>query len=133
MRARFHIALAFGLMGATSVAAQDVELSDEAWAGLMQITYATTADAKCPGASSDAKRLERAMLQMLGAVAASGQDPVAAVQFLETEAGTKLIAESEAELRAKHGVAAEGDEGLCAAIKAEAAMDNALGKMVRFK
>jgi hypothetical protein len=133
MRFGAHILLAASLGFGVPAGAQDVTLSEEAWAGLLQVTYATTAAAKCDGATSNAKRMERAMLQTVGAIAASGQDPVAAIQFLETEAGKEQLAEREALLRARHGVPADGDAGLCEAIKAEAASDPALGKLVRFK
>ena len=128
-----HIALALGLSVASPAAAQDVVLSDEAWAGLMRVTYATTAAAKCDGAKSNAKRMERAMLELLGSVAAAGQDPVAAVQYIETEAGMAEVTLREAALRAKHGQDAEGDKALCAAIQAEAKADRELGRLVSFK
>ena len=117
---------------ALPIAAQDVVVfPEEAMDDLMRVTMAQTADQKCDGISARSMRVQVAMVTMLTHVKELGYDPVAAVEYLNTEEASARIAVREVALREKHGVDAESDEGLCAAIRAEAAEDEDLADLVR--
>ena len=67
-----------------------------------------------------------------GQRAGDGFDPVASVQFMDTEVGLVEIAKREVALRERHGVAPEGFEALCAAIRAETKINKNLARIVKF-
>ena len=127
--AAFAVALAVAPMVAQ---AQITELPEYAYDSVAQISMVTTAQSECEGAKVNDRRLQRAMTDFVGQLAGDGYDPVAAVQFMDTEVGLAQLASREAALRARHGVAPEGIEGLCAAIKAELKINKDLAKIVKF-
>ena len=133
MRVVRNIVLMAGVFAGAGVHAQDVVFPEEAMDALMRVTMAQTADQKCDGMSVRTIRLQTAMVAMLSAVKELGADPVAAVHYLETEEAAARIAERSALLREKHGVDAEGDDALCAAIRAEAEEDEELARLMRIR
>jgi len=126
------IAPAF-LVVAFGAVAQESNFPEVAMDDLMRVTMAQTADQKCDGMTARTMRVQTAMLAMLQTVKNSGVDPVAAVEYLKTpEAEARIAARTDA-LRAKHGVDAESDEGLCSAIRAEAKEDKDLARLMRIR
>lgn len=109
--------------------AQVTELPPASYDDFARIGMVTTAQQSC-GATVDQEALNEAMVGAISAVAAAGHDANAAVQHLGTPEGIARIEEREQALRARHGVAADGEEALCAAIRAETALDPALAVMV---
>lgn len=114
---------------ATAAMSQVIELPSDSYDDFARIGMVTTAQQSC-GATVDQEALNEAMVGAISAVAAAGIDANAAVQHLGSPEGVARIKDREDALRARHGVAAEGDEGLCAAIRAETAVDPALAAMV---
>lgn len=112
------------------VQSQEIQLSETAISGILRVTLANTAKQECDGAVIDDRRLQDEMVSVLGGMAADGLDPVAAVQFLETEDGMKIMAGAESAFRAKHGVDPEGYPALCEAIARERLDDPALALIV---
>lgn len=118
------------LVLATAAAAQVTELPPASYDDFARIGMVTTAQQSC-GATVDQEALNEAMVGAISAVAAAGHDANAAVQHLGTPEGIARIKAREEALRTRHGVAAEGEDALCAAIRAETALDPALAAMVK--
>ncbi len=114
-------------------AAQVAELPAYAYDMVAEVSMATTADLKCRGMGARTKKLEERIVALYRRLAADGisvQDAVAHLQGVEARA---QIATREAALRARHGVEAQGDAALCAAIRAEAEENEALAELLRIR
>ncbi len=113
--------------------AQDLVLPDYAYDMVAEVTMATTADAKCAGITARPKKVQARMVEMFTRLAGDGVEATAAAAHFQSEAALAEVARREAALREKHGVAAEGDEALCQAIRAEAAENKTVAKMMRIR
>jgi len=113
--------------------AQVTELPVYAYDSLAEMTLATTAGQTCAGAKVNDRRLQKSMVDLMGKLAAEGLDPVASVQHLETEAGLAQMAARVAAVRARHGVAPEGEDALCDAIRAEVKVNKSLAKILKLR
>ncbi|MBV1868291.1 MAG: hypothetical protein KUG69_10360 [Marinosulfonomonas sp.] len=111
--------------------AEITELPAYAYDSVAQVSMVTTAQTECDGAKVNERRLRRTMSKFLEQLSVDGVDPVAAMQFMDTEVGKAELTSREVELRTRHGVAPEGIEGLCAAIKAELAVNKDLARIVK--
>ncbi len=116
-----------------SALAQDTLLPDYAYDALADLSAITTAGQTCDGAKVNDRRLQAAMVELMGKLAADGLDPVASVQSLESETGKAQMSERETDLRARHGVAPEGAEALCDAIRAEVKTNKAMAKILKLR
>ena len=126
-------ALAVALIGLPVAALAEItELPEYAYDSVAEISMVTTAQTECEGAKVNDRRLQRAMTDFVGRLAGDGFDPVASVQFMDTEVGLAEIAKREVALRERHGVAPEGFEALCAAIRAETKINKNLARIVKF-
>lgn len=129
---KFLTALPFVLLPIAAIG-QSGELPAYAYDMVADITMATTAAETCGGVDIDDWNLQNTMVEMMGRLVADGLDPVASVQQLVTDAGQAQIALRETALRTRHGVAAEGAQALCDAIRAEVAINRVLAKMVKLR
>jgi len=133
-----HITIAFAglavsLIGLPFAAhAEITELPEYAYDSVARISMVTTAQAECEGAKVNDRRLQRAMTDFVGRLAGDGFDPVASVQFMDTEVGLAEVAKREVALRERHSVAPEGFPALCAAIRAETKTNKDLARIVKF-
>ncbi len=124
------VAVALAMSPALS---QDLTLPDYAYDMMAEISIATTADGKCDGISQRPKKVQARMLEMLSRLVKDGYDATAAATHFRTPEALAQIARREAALRARHGVAAEGDAALCEAIRAEAGENKDIARMVRLR
>ncbi len=113
--------------------AQAGELPEYAYDMVAEISMATTAASTCDGAKLNNKKLQDAMVAMMGKLAGDGLDPVASVKHFETPAGQERISLREAAFRARHGVSPDGAEALCTAIRAEVKTNKSLAKLVKLR
>ncbi len=118
---------------AGAAVAQDLSLPDYAYDMMAEISIATTADGKCDGISQRPKKVQARMLEMLSRLVKDGYDATAAATHFQTPEALAQIARREADLRARHGVAATGDDALCQAIRAEAKENKVIAKMMRLR
>lgn len=109
------------------------ELPAFAYDMVTEVTMATTADAKCDGITTRPKKLQNYIIEMYGQLAKVNISAPDAAKHFESERATAEIAGRDAALRAKHGVAAEGTEALCAAIRAEAHENKPFATLMRIK
>ena len=114
-------------------AGQDLTLPDYAYDMMAEVSIATTADAKCDGISQRPKKVQARMLEMLSRLVKDGYDATAAATHFQSPEALAQIARREAEMRARHGVAPEGDAALCQAIRAEARQNKVIAKMMRVR
>ncbi len=113
--------------------AQSDLLPDYAYEQLAELSMVTTAGLTCDGAKVKDRKLQDAMVELMGRLAADGLDPVASVQHLESDIGQAEMKNREAEFRARHGVAQTGGEALCDAIRAEVKTNKSLAKMLKLR
>ncbi|MEE9427043.1 MAG: DUF5333 family protein [Paracoccaceae bacterium] len=127
------LALAIFLALPLAATAQDDLLPDYAYDALAEISAITTAGQTCDGAKVNDRRLQTAMVDLMGKLAADGHNPVASVQSLESDTGKAQMATRETELRARHGVAPEGADALCDAIRVEVKTNKAMAKILKLR
>ncbi|MEE9388941.1 MAG: hypothetical protein V3U96_10050 [Paracoccaceae bacterium] len=128
-----NLTLAIFLSLPMAAQAQGDLLPDYAYDALADLSAITTAGQTCDGAKVNDGRLQKAMVALMGKLAADGLDPVASVQSLTSETGVAQLAVRETELRARHGVAPEGGEALCDAIRAEVKTNKAMAKILKLR
>ena len=107
-----------GALGTATFAAGD-ELPARAYDMVAEVTFATTADAQCDGIKSRPGQLQKYIVNMYGELAKVGVSATDASEHFATDTAMAQIAARDVVLRAKHGVAAEGSNALCTAIRAE--------------
>lgn len=131
----FKTALAAVLLARVGLPAlaQADTLPDFAYDMLSEVTFATTAEAQCDGVKTRPAKLQQYILDMYTKLAAQGVSATDAVKHFETETTTAQIATRDANLRVRHGVAAEGAEAFCAAIRAEAKVNRPFAKLLRIR
>ena len=125
--------LAAALMIAGPAQAKVDTLPDYAYDMVAEVTMAATADQKCEGIKARSKRVEKHVLALYQRLMKEGISVQDAVAHLQTEAALAEIAKREKELRERHSVAAEGDEALCAAIRAEAEANETVADLMRIR
>jgi len=112
---------------------QPAELPAYAYDQVAEISMATTAAGSCDGARLNDRKLQKAMVDLMAQLAADGLDPVASVQQFETAKSQEQIQQREAALRQRHGVAAQGEQALCDAIRAEVKTNKSLAKILKLR
>ena len=130
--ARAMLSAFLGLLPAAA-AAQQAALPDYAYDMVTEISLATTADQKCDGISARKKRVEKRILEMYQRLVQDGYKMQEAVAALQDPATLAEVAAREKALRARHGVAPEGDQALCQAIRAEAAANESVAGLMRIR
>ncbi len=126
------MATAAALIAVPALAKVDM-LPDYAYDMVAEVTMAATADQKCQGIKARSKRVEKHVLALYQKLMKEGISVQDAVEHLQGEAALAEIARREKDLRERHGVAAQGDEALCAAIRAEARENDAVADLMRIR
>jgi len=126
------VALA-ALFAATPALAQVDQLPAYAYDMVAEVTMATTADATCDGIKQRPKRVQNYIVKLYGRLAQDGIAVADAAASFQSEFSLSEIAKREVALRARHGVASEGADALCTAIRAEARDNKALAAMMRIR
>ena len=116
-----------------NLSAQSDELPPYAYDMVAEITMATTAASTCDGAKLNDRKLQRAMIDLMGRLAGDGLDPLTSMQHFETEAGQAQITLREVALRERHGVTSQGADALCEAIRAELETNEILANMLKLR
>jgi Family of unknown function (DUF5333) len=126
------VLLAALLAGGPALAQVD-ELPAYAYDMVAQVTMATTADATCDGIKQRPKKVQNYIVNLYGRLAQDGIAVADAAANFQTDLALAEIAKREVDLRARHGVASQGADALCAAIRAEAKDNKALAAMMRIR
>ncbi len=129
-RARLLASIPLVALLTTAAQAEVTQLPDTTYDAFLIISLANTAKQTCAGATVDDDALGVAMYGALAEIAQAGLDPTEAVQHIGSATGMAELQKRETALRSRHGVAPEGAEALCAAIRAEAAISPTLAAMV---
>ena len=132
---RFGLIATVGLMVMQGLPAlaQVEELPAFAYDMVSEITFASTADAKCDGIKTRPAKLQSYIVDMYGKLADEGISATDAAKHFETSTANEQIALRDGALRSKHGVGAEGIDALCAAVRAEAAANRDFAKLLRIR
>ena len=125
------IGIALCLSQSAAVHAQDQQLPAFAYDMVAEVTFATTADAQCDGIKIRPVKLQNYIVDMYKQLGTAGVSATDAAKHFESTQATSQITARDGALRTKHGVAAEGIDALCMAIRAEAKVNRPFGKLMR--
>lgn len=117
----------------TLAVAQVDELPAYAYDVVAEVTMATTADTACDKISARPKKVQDHIVDLYVRLAVDGVSTNDAAEHFQGEFALEQIAAREVSLREKHGVAPEGVDALCAAIRAEAIDNDVLKGLMRIR
>ncbi|MFV2002200.1 MAG: hypothetical protein ACC619_04395 [Paracoccaceae bacterium] len=121
------------MLAPSAALAQDIVLPVYAYDMLAEVTFALNADAKCDGIKSRAKNVEGRIADLYKQLMEGGVEPGAAVVHFATPYAQEQVDLRSVALLEKYDAAPDSDADFCRAVRAEAAQNKTLAKLMRIR